>query len=140
MTEIIAENPPNTTRSLAEQVAAWRAERDKKWAGVHEPMFASKDRATMKNWSFQKKMDAAIRHGNKQLRALRRRPRPSPAPRIRTQRRIRARRSPASTRRATTDSGGGDDGGGDPEPPRPSLLYSLPAYAYAYAYAYGGAV
>lgn len=35
----------------------------------------------------------------------------------RTQVRVRARRSPASTRRAT-DSGG-DDGGGDHEPPRP---------------------
>ena len=44
--------------------------------------------------------------------------RPSPARRIRTQARIRARRSPASTRRATSDSGGGDDAGGDPEPPR----------------------
>lgn len=33
--------------------------------------------------------------------------------------RTRARRSPASTRRATTDSGGDD--GGDPEPPRSSL-------------------
>ena len=32
----------------------------------------------------------------------------------------RARRAPASTRRATADSGGDDDGGsGDPEPPRP---------------------
>lgn len=43
--------------------------------------------------------------------------------RIRTQTRIRARRSPASQRRATTDSGG-DDGGGsgdpEPEPARPS--------------------
>lgn len=35
----------------------------------------------------------------------------------RTQSRVRARRSPASTRRATTDSGGDSDGGGDPEPP-----------------------
>ncbi len=42
----------------------------------------------------------------------------------------RARRSPASTRRATSDSGGSDGDGGDPEPPRPSLLYSLSAYAY----------
>jgi hypothetical protein len=34
--------------------------------------------------------------------------------------RVRARRSPASTRRATADSGGDDGGGsGDPEPPRP---------------------
>lgn len=63
--------------------------------------------------------------------AAARRARPSPARRIRTQpRRIRARRSPASTRRATTDSGGSDsDGGsGDPEPPRRPHLCSLPAY------------
>ena len=108
MTEIIAENPPNTSPSLAEQVAAWRAERDKRWAGVHDHMLSATDRVGMKNWNFQKKMDAAIRYGNKKLRALRRsRPRPSPARRIRAQTRVRARRSPASTRRATTDSGGG---------------------------------
>ena len=47
----------------------------------------------------------------------------------RTRARVRARRSPASQRRATTDSGG-DDCGGDPEPPRPLSLYSLPAYAF----------
>ena len=40
------------------------------------------------------------------------------------QARVRARRSPASVRRATTDSGGDSDGG-DPEPPRP--LYSSPS-------------
>ncbi len=49
-------------------------------------------------------------------RAVRRR---HPRPR-RAHARIRARRSPASQRRATADSGG-DDAGGDPEPPRPSL-------------------
>ena len=120
MTEIISENPQETSPnpSLAEQVAAWRAERDKKWAGAHEPMFSSKDRATMKNWSFQKKMDAAIRHGNKKMRAIRRMPRATPARRTHTPARVRARRSPASQRRATSDSGG-TDGGGDPEPPRP---------------------
>ena len=49
-------------------------------------------------------------------RAVRRR---HPRPR-RAHARIRARRSPASQRRATTDSGGDDGGGsGDPEPPRP---------------------
>ena len=57
-------------------------------------------------------------------RAVARRTRPSPARRIRTQARIRARRSPASQRRATTDSGG-DDGGGDPEPPHRPSIYSL---------------
>ena len=45
----------------------------------------------------------------------------------RTQTRVRARRSPASTRRATTDSGGSDDGG-DPEPPRSRSSNSLPAH------------
>ena len=64
---------------------------------------------------------AEIQMGFEIMRArAARRARPSPARRIRTQARIRARRSPASTRRATTDSGG-DDAGGDPEPPRPSL-------------------
>ena len=38
----------------------------------------------------------------------------------RTQSRVRARRSPATQRRATTDSGGDDGGGGDPEPPHRS--------------------
>lgn len=128
MTEIISENPQETSPnpSLAEQVAAWRAERDKKWAGAHEPMFSSKDRATMKNWSFQKKMDAAIRHGNKKMRAIRRMPRATPARRTHTPARVRARRSPASTRLATTDSGGTDDSG-DPEPPRPRSANSLRA-------------
>ena len=36
----------------------------------------------------------------------------------RTHPRTRARRSPASVRRATADSGGSDSDGGDPEPPR----------------------
>ena len=59
--------------------------------------------------------------------AAARRARPSPARRIRAQTRGRARRSPASTRRATTDSGGDSDGG-DPEPPRPRSSNSLPAH------------
>ena len=51
---------------------------------------------------------------------------PSRAPRLH---RVRARRSPASLRRASADSGGSaDSDGGDPEPPRP-LLYSLSPYA-----------
>jgi hypothetical protein len=46
------------------------------------------------------------------------------------QARVRARRSPASQRRATADSGGTDgDGGGDPEPPRPRSSSSLSPYA-----------
>lgn len=53
--------------------------------------------------------------------------RPVPRLRIQARARIRARRSPASQRRATTDSGG-DDGGGDPEPPQRPHLCSLPAY------------
>lgn len=64
-----------------------------------------------------------IQWGHEILRA-RAAARPSPARRIRTHR-IRARRSPASTRRATADSGGDDGDGGDPEPPRSS---NLPAY------------
>ena len=44
--------------------------------------------------------------------------------------RTRARRSPATERRASADSGGSDsDGGGDPEPPRPRSSNSLPAHA-----------
>ena len=63
---------------------------------------------------------AEIQMGFEIMRArAARRARPSPARRIRTQARTRARRSPASQRRATTDSGGDD--GGDPEPPRSSL-------------------
>ena len=121
MTEIIAENPHDTNPapSLAERLAAMRAEMDKKMAGVHDPLFTPGERAAMKNWSLHTKLDAAIRYGNKKLRAIRRTPRPAPARRIRAQTRGRARRSPASQRRATTDSGGddGDGGSGDPEPP-----------------------
>ena len=65
-----------------------------------------------------------IQEGFEILRARRARARPSPARRTHTPARIRARRSPASTRRATTDSGG-DDGGGDPEPPHRPHIYSL---------------
>lgn len=62
----------------------------------------------------------------KRMRRTPARPRPVVTQyRTRIRARIRARRSPASTRRATTDSGGDSDGG-DPEPPRPSLSYSLP--------------
>ncbi len=122
MTEIIAENPQKTSPSLAERLAAMRAEMDKKMAGVHDPLFTPGERAAMKNWSLLTKLDAAI-----QLRAGRRTPRPAPARRIRAQTRGRARRSPASTRRATTDSGGDSDGG-DPEPPRPRSSNSLPAH------------
>jgi hypothetical protein len=43
---------------------------------------------------------------------------------LKTQARVRARRSPASSRRAASDSGG-DDGDGDPEPPRPRSSNSL---------------
>ncbi len=47
----------------------------------------------------------------------------------RTQSRARARRSPASQRRATSDSGG--DSSGDPEPPRRlHYTYSPPAFEF----------
>ena len=51
--------------------------------------------------------------------AARRRDRVRVRPHHNTAARVRARRSPASQRRATTDSGGSDSDGGDPEPPRP---------------------
>ena len=60
-------------------------------------------------------------------RALRGQPRltGSITPHILRIRRVRARRPPASVRRATADSGGDPDP--EPEPPRPrSLSYSLP--------------
>lgn len=50
---------------------------------------------------------------------------PRKAIKRRTSVRVRARRSPASARRATADSGGDPE----PEPPRRPYIYSLPAYA-----------
>ena len=126
MTEIIAENPQSTSPSLAERLAAMRAEMDAKAALVHDPIFTPAERATMKNWSLQKRLGAAIR--NLRMRTRRHTRHVLAVTPRRTHGEARARRSPASTRRATTDSGGSDgDGGGDPEPPRPPHLYSLPA-------------
>ena len=125
MTEIIAESPSISSPSLTERLAAMRAEMDKKWARVQDPVFTGGERATMKNWSLQKRLDTAIKNLSKRCGRLPK-TRMTTAPQA-PHRGVRARRSPASLRRATTDSGGSDDGG-DPEPPRPSPLYSLPAY------------
>ncbi len=119
MTEIIAENPQNTSPSLAERLAAMRADLDKQWIGGHEPIFSAGERATMKNWSLQKRLNVAIKNLKKRkIPAVR----TAAAPRV-AHRGARARRSPASQRRATTDSGGDPE----PEPPRRSPYNSLPA-------------
>lgn len=115
MTEIIAENPQGTSPSLAERLAALRAEMDAKAARTHDSIFTPAERASMKHWSLQKRLGVAIRN----LRTRRYTRRVLAVTPRRTRGEARARRSPASQRRATTDSGGGD--GGDPEPPhRPS--------------------
>ena len=124
MSEIIAENPQKTSPSLAERLAAMRAEMDAKAKAVHDPIFSAGERATMKNWSLQKRLEVAIKNLSKRCCSRLPKTRMMTAPQA-PHRGARARRSPASQRRATTDSGGDD--GGDPEP-RPSPLYSLPAY------------
>ena len=123
MTEIIAENPQETSPSLAERLAKMRAEMDERAAQAGHVGLPPAERARSSRWSLHTRIDALIRAGDKRVRRDNRRGlrqhQEAPARRIRThtQARIRARRSPASTRRATTDSGG-DDAGGDPEPPR----------------------
>lgn len=148
MTEIIAENPrfASAHSALAQilkarAVAAARAfnamtrfwktvgSADEDWDWLDDPYACEppppEERARRDCEELRR--GAEIQMGFEIMRArAARRARQSPAHRIRTQARIRARRSPASARRATADSGGDD--GGDPEPPRPPHLYSLPAY------------
>lgn len=130
MTEIIAENFQETSPlSLAERLAAMRADLDQKWAPAGEDPFTTSDRARMENWSLDKRLRVAIQNLTKIQSRLRHRPvRRATTPRLRRVVRAvrRDRRSPAAVR-ATADSGGSSgDPDPDPEPPRP-LLYSLPA-------------
>lgn len=127
MTEIIAENPQETSPSLAERLAKMRAEMDERAAQAGHVGLPPAERARSSRWSLHTRIDALIRAGDKRMRRDNhrglRQHQEAPARRIRTQARTRARRSPASTRRATADSGGSGDP--DPEPPR-RPLYNLP--------------
>ncbi len=118
MTEIIAENPQNTSPSLAERLASMRAEMDERARAANPDnykLFSRTQRATSGRWSFQKKIETAIRGLDKRAR----RHAPSRHVRLRPlHAQARARRSPASQRRATTDSGGDPE----PEPPRRNSL------------------